>query len=283
MIWKWDYRDVIWDFERGRDLDHYNSWAIKKRNGRRRWIHSPRPRLKELQRLLNQELLPFPVHPASKAFLPGTNHIQAAQEHLEFMDGHGWLFKTDIKDFFGHVSDWLLRQCNLDSTMIQMITVPHPSRGRVLPQGGVTSPMASNLVMYRFDEIISSIAAGANLHYTRYADDIAISGRYNFGYRWAYDLLSKHLQPMGLFLSQSKTKMLSPGARQVYLGVVLNPEGLRVQAKSLDNLKARLNHLTHGRDHKDSVHGVLAYVKQVNPGQWQKMVRIRNKLNGAIL
>lgn len=282
MTWEWDYRDLVWDFQRGHWKQHYQSWPLKKKRSGRRWIHAPLVRLKELQRLLNKELMQRPVHPAAKAFLPGCDHLKAAQEHLEFMRGHGWLFKTDIQNFFGHVTGAQLIKLGLPANLVQMITIPS-SLGRVLPQGGVTSPVASNLAMVEFDEIVTHMAVEHDLHYTRYADDIAFSGRYNFGYRWPVKILREQLQNLGMKIALRKTKITPPGGRQVYLGVMLNSGGnLRVMRRDLQILKGRFLDLKHGEDQETSVAGVLSYVQQVNPAQYQTMLCARARINGAI-
>ena len=282
MTWEWDYRHLIWDFQRDWKK-HYKSHPKKKKSGGWRWLHDPQGQLRELQVLLNQELQKYPVHPSAKAFLPGCNHLNAAQEHLDFMDGRGWLFKTDIIDFFGHVRASHLVKMGLPKNLVEMITIPS-SLGRVLPQGGITSPVASNLAMVEFDAIMSKMAREHDLHYTRYADDFALSGRYNFGYLWPMKLIRKELAKLGMQLALKKTKITPPGGRQVYLGVMLNNgDALKVQRQALKVLRSRFKHLQQGEDRDVSVAGMLSYVQQVNPAQWQSMVHARTRINGVII
>ena len=46
----------------------------------------------------------------------------------------------------------------------------------VLPQGAPTSPMLSNALLYEFDQCMDDITKKMGLKYSRYADDLTISG-----------------------------------------------------------------------------------------------------------
>lgn len=108
--------------------------------------------------------------------------ISNASQHV----GRQYLAKLDVKNFFGSVTeaqvkavfeglelfdqeaaDLLTRLCTLNYT---------GSSGLALPQGAPTSPALSNLAMREFDDTVSQICGSLRLTYTRYADDIAISG-----------------------------------------------------------------------------------------------------------
>jgi len=54
------------------------------------------------------------------------------------------------------------------------------TRGKCLPQGAPTSQFIANLVLFGLDRRLHKFARQHQLRYTRYVDDIALSGTYDF-------------------------------------------------------------------------------------------------------
>lgn len=67
-----------------------------------------------------------------------------------------------------------------------------------LPQGAPTSPMLSNIVMKPLDIMISEYAKENSLVYTRYADDITISGE---------DGIDRHLKSVAKIIEECGFKI----------------------------------------------------------------------------
>ena len=68
-----------------------------------------------------------------------------------------------------------------DELSVDMPIVPYPSQPGVvgvLPQGAPTSPMLSNLVARKLDDLLHSFALEQGFVYTRYADDITFSASF---------------------------------------------------------------------------------------------------------
>lgn len=135
----------------------------------------------------------------------------------------------DIKDFFPHIchkqlSDKLYHEMNLMvdgqisrkecSDLVSLCSVN--SRG--LPLGFITSPILSNVYMKEFDGIFYGQLKKLNLPniiYTRYADDITVSFKYNNPdhpdsiVKQITDLAKALLSKYGLQLNYKKTRSYS--------------------------------------------------------------------------
>ncbi|TWU24892.1 Reverse transcriptase (RNA-dependent DNA polymerase) [Novipirellula galeiformis] len=87
---------------RMREVANYRMFAIKKRSGGRRHIHSVSNELGRVQQWINQHLLQnCKPHAASFAFHKEGGIRQCAERHC----GARWLFQFDLVDFFYDVSE----------------------------------------------------------------------------------------------------------------------------------------------------------------------------------
>ena len=271
LITLWEYKDVMWGLQQNWK-QYYHIWSEPKKTGGRRWIHAPQGRLKELQQALLPVLTSYPLHPAARAYLPGAgSHIKVVQEHHDFGQGRAWWFEADIKDFFGHVTKKMLLQAGLPKSLVQVITVLHPRRGWVLPQGSPTSPAAANLVLRGFDQALQESLPPGSL-YTRYADNLGISLLTPVPYRELRRLVQRLLARYGFQANQDKFRYVPPGQGQVYLGVRLdNPGGVSLPRRyAVNRLRSKLHHLRKGETNQASADGMVNYLKQINLEQYQQ-------------
>ncbi|HEY5116030.1 MAG TPA: reverse transcriptase domain-containing protein [Nakamurella sp.] len=65
-----------------------------------------------------------------------------------------------------------------DFRLRRRLAVPH------LPQGAPNSPRLANLVSYSLDRRIDAYSRAAGIRYTRYADDLTLSGGPELPRRW---------------------------------------------------------------------------------------------------
>lgn len=258
-----DWRQVLWDLRHPENWRrHYQVWTIPKKDGRRRRLHAPRGRLKELQRALLPWLNRFPLSPAAKAFLPGgPSHLEVALGHLRHAGPQGCLFAADLKDFFGYVTADHLRRAGLPEDVIVALTVPHRRRGRVLPQGAPTSPCASNLAAREFDQAVLD-ALPPGVLYTRWADDLGFSAPFSLSFREMLRLVDSLARKFGFVLAREKCRLMTPASGRSYLGVTLQ-DGLRPSRRFRRKLRAALYNCRRGRDNRQSLEGLQAYLKQV--------------------
>lgn len=116
-----------------------------------------------------------------KGFVKEESYTKYLSEHIK----KDFYLRVDIKDFFPSISANVLRETLSDFTsskeiidiVIEICTVKN-----FLPQGAVTSPVLSNIVMRRIDQRITKYCQRFNIIYTRYADDLLFSSN-NFNFK----------------------------------------------------------------------------------------------------
>ena len=154
----------------------YKAFSIPKRSGGMRTVLAPNPVLKSIQRrILRRLLAPLRSHPHATGFERGHSIVTNAWPHV----GQDVVIKLDIRDFFGstraeRVADFFNR-VGWDDGAVELLTRICTYQG-CLPQGAPTSPRLSNLVNRKMDERLAPLAGTRGMAYSRYADDITLSG-----------------------------------------------------------------------------------------------------------
>ncbi len=89
-----------------------------------------------------------------------------------------------------------------------------------LPQGAPTSPALANIICRDLDADLLEYCLKNELRYTRYADDITISGQVvnTCIIRDARHTVKRHR----FELNENKTNLLRKGARKIVTGIVVN-------------------------------------------------------------
>lgn len=167
----------------------YRHYTVEKKSGGERHIYHPSPALKAVQRwLVHAPLMSLPVHECVYSYVKGRNIGLNAQVHAH----SNFFVRFDFKDFFPSItSDVLgafLRKSRdqgtiqLDDEAIAAVVrfacrAPSGSGRLALSIGAPSSPFLSNAILFDFDSEVSDRARRAGLLYTRYADDVYISGR----------------------------------------------------------------------------------------------------------
>jgi hypothetical protein len=110
-----------------------------------------------------------------------------------------------------------------------------------LPAGAPTSPALANLVAYRLDARIAGYAA-AGVTYTRYADDLVLSGGPALRARTAAmaRAVERIVTEEGFALNPAKTRVRVASQRQLVLGAVINDRPT-VPRREYDRLRAVLH------------------------------------------
>lgn len=202
--------------------NHYRTFFIGKKSGGQREISSPRFFLKTTQYWIRSYILwHLNIHASCHAFLPGRSIISNAKKHLS----KDFVANIDIENFFGSISRKavfsLLRENNigekLSNAIAQLTTYKN-----ALPQGAPTSPDISNAILFKFDEAIWAYAGNLGLEYSRYADDITISGDSRKKIDHVVEKCRHLLESYGLRLNNKKTRIASKYASQRVTGLVVN-------------------------------------------------------------
>jgi RNA-directed DNA polymerase len=203
----------------------YRVFDQQKRSGGLRTISAPHGQLKTVQRTILDGLLskvPFPSH--VHGCVRGRSIVSNARGHTN----QEVVVNVDLSDFFGTISFARVAQifqekfkCDKQaSETLAQLTTYHNR----LPQGAPSSPALANLSALELDDALIRICAenigSANFHYSRYVDDITISGGAGL-----LDLLPKlfdAIETNGFRTNSKKTRILRQSTRQWVTGVVVN-------------------------------------------------------------
>jgi hypothetical protein len=274
----------------------YKVFNIPKRRGGQREIAQPAREVKALQRaLVDTFLARLPVHDAAKAYRTGVSLLQNARAHLN----SSYILKLDFESFFNsiRVADWeaYLRRSNLGLTAEDRFVLQRllfygngTTQPAFLSVGAPSSPMVSNVVMFDFDTNLQRYADQLELNYTRYADDISVSGRskrsiLQFEAR-TIRLLDSMSSPK-LRLNKEKRGFYSRAGKRMVTGLVITPDN----AVSLGRERKRLissmvHHIVVGSDrselHTMRTKGYLGFAVDIEP---EFLERLRLKYGNAII
>ena len=268
----------------------YTSFKIPKHSGGLRTIDAPSEELKILQRQIVQtlEYIPeqyFPfvhAHDSAYAYVKGRSALDAVKTHQQ--NGSHWFLKLDIQSFFPTCTTNtivnLLQQvypiCFIQPAELRLI-LKCCTLNDVLPQGAVSSPFLTNIMMIPLDKEISDTVFNWNkrrMLYTRYADDLLFSCRESFDWQTIQQKIADIIRAHGFTINQTKTRYGSRAGSNWNLGLMLNKDNqITLGNKSKQRLRAMLfNFLTDANKHIpwsstdiQYLNGMLSYWRHVEP------------------
>lgn len=200
-----------------------------------RAVFSPGKTLKHYLSFLSRVL--FDRLPVEKdvvySYRKGVNVVNAVEKHAD----NKFFFQSDIENFFGNITKEIIKKTILSAidqcpiadieTWIERILDLVTIEG-ALPPGYPTSPAISNACLLSFDKRLFAWCNEHSLIYTRYADDIIVSGTDD---TWMNSLSSKVTELLNEELNNSiklnpqKTKIIRPGEKIKILGIAILPNG----------------------------------------------------------
>lgn len=198
----------------------YVTFRIPKKNGDFREINAPSKKMKYIQRRILDEIL-YKLDPGDYAhgFIPGKTIYTNAESHVN----KDLVLGIDIKDFFPSikfVSVYNVFKFAGYTEKVARQLADLCTYHWKLPQGAPTSPMLANLVALDLDKKISQYCKRANFGYSRYADDITISGSYDLAIH--KETIVRIINGAGFEVNNQKVRMVSKGSRQKVTGLVVN-------------------------------------------------------------
>ena len=293
-------------------LCHYRYMWVTKSYGMR-LVEVPKIRLREIQRRILRGILdPVPVHRAAHGFCHGKSCRTYVEPHV----GREVVLRMDLRDFFPSIPaarihalfDTLGYPEAVARTLTALCTNAVPmaiaKRGAAswldakrlgiphLPQGAPTSPALANLCALHLDLRVDGLAKSMDGQYTRYADDLAISGGESLRRRIANisALVAEIAIEEGFDINHRKTRFMHRSHRQFLTGVVVN-EKPNVRRQDFDRLKAALtNCVRHGpasqnrdgvRDFQAHLSGRISHVASLNCGHGKKLQEIFRRIEWA--
>jgi RNA-directed DNA polymerase len=206
---------------RHRPRKHYRSFPLRKKDGSKRDIDTPRTYLKVIQWwILDNILNHVEIAENVFGFVAGRSAVQNAEYHL----GARHVLNVDIRQFFPSITidqvRAIFRSLGYEDDVSDMLSELCCLDGHV-PQGAPTSPAIANLVLRELDTELSALAERAGHRYSRYADDLTFSSQ-SWIEKEFLNLIEKAVQAAGFELKPEKTRFSGSEGRMEVTGVVIN-------------------------------------------------------------
>lgn len=289
---------------------HYHYTWRQKRSGGLRLIESPKQTLKQVQTKILREILDcIAAHPSAHGFVPERSVLTNAMPHV----GHGIVIKFDLTNFYTTVGFSRVvaifrtlgysREAAIWLGLLTTTAVPTnlpfdrkklyavlPYLRRHLPQGAPTSPALANLSAFHLDARLTGMAHAFGAKFTRYADDLTISGPADLssGLRTLIPLVEQIIRRERFQSNRQKRQVLREHQRQSIAGVVVNVKP-NVKRADYDRLKAiltnciRLGPSTQNRDQVGDfaahLRGRIAHVMQLNAERGERLLALYQQIN----
>jgi hypothetical protein len=320
LDWYADFRGIN-SAQRVERLRHYTYRWVPKPGpnpaGKHRLIEAPKPGLKRVQRQILKHILNLPPpHDAAHGFRTGRGIVSNAAPHC----GRAVVLRFDLRDFFPSVpaakvravfraigypqavADALTGLCSAKLPDDVWDARPNPAadgadhfaglrlRQRHLPQGAPTLPSLANLSAFGLDIRLAALANELDATYTRYADDLTISGGASLSA--AAGRVRRTVTAIaaeeGFEMQPHKTRVLRRGQRQRVAGVVVNVRP-NVARADFDRLKAILTNCMRtgpagqNRDahpnFREHLRGRISHVAMVNSARGRKLYAIFDRID----
>ena len=293
-------------------LRHYRYAWLSRGERPPRVIESPKYRLKVAQRVVLHEILDrIPAHPCAHGFTRGRSALSNATEHVS----QKVVIRLDLEDFFASIEArrvyGIFRTAGYPEAVAHLLTalatnvvavtewarVPRPLEpaqiaahhrlGRRLatphlPQGAPTSPALANLAAFALDRRVAGLAAALGGTYTRYADDLTISGDGLLLSR-AGDVrttIANIAAEEGFAVNERKSALMTRAGRQRVCGIVVNDHP-NVPRDEYDRLRAILHNAARNGpagenragvpDFRAHLLGRIGWGEAVNPARGAKL------------
>jgi len=177
---------------------------------------------------------------------------QTACRHLEshLEQGRQWVVDADIRNFFGELDqERLLYEANrrlADGKILKLIRsfleagvmegMEYRKTVTGTPQGGIVSPLLSNIYLHALDEQLEA----EGMAWVRYADDLVLLCKSREEAEAALVQLEGFLAEMGLTLSLAKTRVVHLSEGFDFLGWHYRGDQRWPRARSEKGFRARL-------------------------------------------
>lgn len=248
---------------------YYREFKIKKRSGGYRDIRAPYPSLLYIQDWIYKEvLLKCKVNATAHGFVKKRSILTNANVHK----GQSHLLKMDLKDFFPSISiNWVVqvfKQIGYTND-VSFYLASICCLEEVLPQGAPTSPALSNIVASFMDKRLYKLCQEYGYKYTRYADDIAISG--GFISPSFIKIVSGVIEDCGFEVNERKTRLYGEKGNKIITGISLANNEVRIPRDYRRRLEQEIYYILK--------YGYDAHVKRNKIRQSNYLQSIIGKLN----
>jgi hypothetical protein len=219
----------------------YSKFPIAKKTGGVRIISAPCDALKialtELKNIFENDFGAL-YHTSAYAYIKNRSTVDCARKHQS--NESKWFAKLDFSDFFGSTTEEFVFR--VFSDIFPFSEIVKTTLGKELlqqslnlcfldgglPQGTPISPIITNIMMIPIDHYLSNHFRKMDNQfvYTRYADDIFVSSRYDFDVKLVQSFIEDTIRLFNapLYINHKKTRYGSSAGRNWMLGVMLNKD-----------------------------------------------------------
>lgn len=268
----------------------YKEHQIAKSNGSLRTISTPSYNLKAIQRwILDNILSSFTIHTNAYGFVKGKNIKDNAFVHTK----KNLVLNIDIKNFFPSIKFDSVFYMFYDHGYTKELSYSLASlttyKGS-LPQGAPSSPCIANILCHRMDNRLLALAVKMNADYTRYADDITISGDRNI--RGFLETIKSIIINEGFDINYRKLRFQTDKNMQEVTGLIVN-EDVKVKRRYKKRLEQHIyycgkfgvySHLqkieAESKSYfKEYLYGMANFIKMIEPDEGMKFLRKLDDIN----
>ncbi len=255
--------------------------------GKLRHLTMAKPPLSTLQRrILDRILCQLPVSKHAHGTVKGRSIRTNAEAHA----ASPFIAKLDIRDFYPSIRhqkmyEFFMEQgCSPDvsRTLTQLTTRKHS-----LPLGTSTSPFLADQIVCPIDERIGGLARSLGLRYTRYVDDVTLSGKFDL--ERIADKVITIINQSGFAVKRSKLEICRPGdgKERIITGVRVQDGKISAPLNYVELLKRELNLARNASLHervdqdfnnRDQFRGRIGYVMWLDPQAGRQLLRIYRKV-----
>lgn len=268
----------------------YRDIEIPKKNGGYRLLSMPSLKLKYIQKwILYNILYNIRVSKFATGFHKKRSILTNANNHLQ----KECIINMDIKNFFPSVKQQrifnIFYYYGYTKEVSFLLSKLCCYKGR-LPQGSPASPYLSNIVCLKLDKRISKLAEKYKANYSRYADDITISG--NYGIKKCINIITNILEDEGFKINENKTRISYKHQKQEVTGLIVNNSQVKISKKYKKELMQEIyycikfgfkNHLEktniNKRFYKEHLYGKAYFINSVEPEYAKKIFENLEKID----
>jgi RNA-directed DNA polymerase len=199
---------------------HYFSFPISKSDGTSRIITPPKWKLKNIQKCIKIYL---DSHIHWSPYVHGGIHKRSPMTNAIVHVGKKMVANLDVKQFFPSVIQEMVLTALIRigcAPKTAVLLADLTTYQGCLPQGAPTSTLLANLVFVPIDDRFQNFCRTRRFTYTRYVDDITISG--NCDLRPFQGIFVKFIEDGGFSVAENKVFFRGRHERQIVTGLLVN-------------------------------------------------------------
>ena len=268
----------------------YKRVPLSKKSGGKRIIYQPNTLVKALQAWILRHILDK-INPSHHATAFRKN--VSIKNNVEPHQYNRFFFCLDLQEFFPSIK--------IDRVYTLFLNVGYNEQqaqvlarlcvcGYFLPQGGITSPSISNLVVNRLDRRLSGYCSKKHIVYTRYADDMTFSSNNRSVLNNSTGIIKSIICDEGFEINPNKIRFVGPSIRCKITGLVKNSKepkfGIGKKKKNwmrsvIFNLIVNKKAISAKYQNMESVLGWLSYVKHVDESSYDYLNTYMKRLQAS--